>query len=322
MKRIGILTSGGDAPGMNAAIRAVVRSGVANGLQVIGIRQGYAGILPRSFVRLEPRSVANIIQRGGTFLGTSRYPEMLKTAVRKKVIAVLKEEGIDALVALGGDGTFRGATVLAREGGIKVVGIPTTIDNDVYGTDYTIGFDTAVNTALDAIDKIRDTATSLERLYFIEVMGRTRGFIALHVGLAGGADAICIPETETNIDEMCGLLKYRFSRGKKSGLIVVAEGDMPGGAIELARRVSGCLKEDYRVCVLGHVQRGGAPTARDRVLAGRLGAAAVEALMHGNDGFMVGERGGQVVLTPMESTWKNTKELDPSLVSLVDVLSR
>lgn len=322
MKKIGVLTSGGDAPGMNACIRAVVRAGVAEGLEVIGIRRGYAGILPRDFVKLEPRTVANIIQRGGTVLGTSRYPDMLKKSVRRKIISVLREEKIDALVTLGGDGTFRGATALAEEGDIKVVGVPTTIDNDVYGTDYTIGFDTAINTALDAIDKIRDTATSLERLYFIEVMGRTRGFIALHVGLAGGADAICIPETETDIGELCRILRERFARGKKSGMVVVAEGDMPGGAMELARRVSSCLNEEYRVCVLGHVQRGGAPTARDRMLAGRLGAAAVEALIHDNSGHMVGERGGQVVLTPMEATWKNTKELDPSLVKLIDVLSR
>jgi 6-phosphofructokinase 1 len=322
MRKIGILTSGGDAPGMNACIRAVVRAGVEEGLEVIGIRRGYAGILPREFIRLQPRTVANIIQRGGTFIGTSRYPDMLKASVRKRIISVLHEEKIDALVTLGGDGTFRGATVLAKEGGIKVVGIPTTIDNDVYGTDYTIGFDTAVNTALDAIDRIRDTATSLERLYFIEVMGRTRGFIALHVGLAGGADAICIPETETDVDELCRTLRDRFARGKKSGLVVVAEGDMPGGAMELAKRVSSCLNEEYRVCVLGHVQRGGAPTARDRVLAGRLGAAAVEALLHGHSGHMVGERGGNVVLTPLEATWKNTKELDPSLLKLIDVLSR
>lgn len=322
MKRIGVLSSGGDAPGMNACIRAVVRAGVYSGLQVVGIKRGYAGILARQFVELAPRSVAGIVQRGGTFLETSRYPAMLQVETRAKMIEVLREEGIEGLVTLGGDGTFRGATALQTEGGIKVVGVPTTIDNDVWGTDFTIGFDTAVNTALVAIDKIRDTAMSLERLYFVEVMGRTRGFIALYVGLAGGADAILVPETERDDEELVDVLTKRLAGGRRAALVVVAEGDVPGGAMETARRVSACLKEEYRVCVLGHVQRGGSPTAMDRVLAGRLGAAAVTALVNGQHGNMVGEHEGRVVLVPLAETWQKTKELDPELMKLIDILSR
>ena len=321
MEKIGVLTSGGDAPGMNAAIRAVVRAALARGLHVVGIRRGYAGLLAKDMPRLGLKSVTNIVQRSGTVLETRRCQEMYTPEGRARAIENLREEGVEGLVAIGGDGTFRGATLLAAEGGIKVVGIPGTIDNDIYGTDATIGFDTAVNTALEAIDKIRDTAESLERLFFVEVMGRTRGFIALHVGVAGGAEQILIPESEEDVDELCRSLERSFGRGKRSAIVVVAEGDEAGGAIGIARRVASCLKTESRVCILGHVQRGGSPTARDRILASKLGVAAVAALAEGRDGCMVGEVEGRIVHTPLHETWEKTKELDPSLLDLMKVLA-
>jgi 6-phosphofructokinase 1 len=321
IRKIGILSAGGDAPGMNAAIRAVVRTASPLDIEVMGIMDGYEGIIQKRFTRLKPRSVAHIIERGGTMIGTSRYPDFTKLEIRQQAISILKRDGFDALITLGGDGTFRGATALSKEGGIRVVGIPTTIDNDVWGTDYTVGFDTAINTAMQSIDKIRDTASSLEKLYFVEVMGRSRGFIALYTGIAGGADAILIPETETDILALSATLQRRFANGKKAAIVIVAEGDIPGGAMEVGRQVGAALKEDYRVCVLGHVQRGGAPTARDRILASRLGAAAVSALINGQHGNMVGEVAGRVMVTPLSETWKRTKELDCSLTQLLDVLS-
>ncbi len=321
MQRIGVLTSGGDAPGMNACVRAVVRSAESHRIEVVGIRRGYSGLMAGDFIRLGPRSVANILQRGGTFLGTSRCEEMKTIEGREKAIQLLRKEGIDGLVALGGDGTFRGAAAIAQEGQLKVVGVPATIDNDVYGTDYSIGFDTAVNTALESIDKIRDTAQSLERLFFIEVMGRIRGFIALEVGIAGGADEILVPETQTDIGELCRVIEYSFRRKKRSAMVIVAEGDTPGGALPIAKQVGERLGIDYRVCVLGHVQRGGTPMARDRVLASKLGAAAIDALLSAKEGHMVGEVKGEIVYTPLEETWKRTKELDSYLLGLVRVLT-
>jgi 6-phosphofructokinase 1 len=306
---------------MNAAIRAIVRAALARNLHVIGIRRGYAGVLENDMPRLGLRSVTNIVHRGGTILETRRCEEMKTIAGRAKAIKNLREQGIEGLIAIGGDGTFRGATALAQEGGIKVVGVPGTIDNDVYGTDATIGFDTAVNTAVEAIDKIRDTAESLERLFFVEVMGRTRGFIALHVGVAGGAEQILIPETKENGKELCKRLERSFSRGKRSAIVVVAEGDEAGGAFAIARQVSACLKTDYRVCILGHIQRGGTPTARDRILASKLGVAAVEALVSGKDGCMVGEVKGEIAYTPLQHTWERTKDLEPSLLALMKVLA-
>ncbi len=321
MKKIAVLTSGGDAPGMNACIRAVVRCGVAHKLEVIGIRRGYAGLLERDFVKLGSRSVANIIHRGGTFLETARCEEMKTAGGIKKAVKILHQEGIEGLITIGGDGTFRGAVALAEAGDIKVIGIPGTIDNDVYGTDYAIGFDTAINTALDAIDKIRDTAGSLQRPYFIEVMGRNRGFIALDVGIAGGAEDILIPETETKIENLCLDMRRSFKRGKKSSIVIVAEGDEAGGVFPIAQQVWERLRLDYRVCVLGHIQRGGSPTARDRVLASKLGAAAVDALASGKSGYMAGELKGEIALTPLRDTWEKRKELDQNLLHLMKILA-
>lgn len=321
LSKIGVLTSGGDAPGMNACIRAVVRYGASCKLVVVGIRRGYAGLLEGDLVRLDSRAVANIIQRGGTILETARCEEMKTAEGLKKAIATLHREGIEGLITIGGDGTFRGAATLAEVGGIKVIGIPGTIDNDVYGTDYAIGFDTAINTALDAIDKIRDTAGSLQRPFFIEVMGRDRGFIALDVGIAGGAESILMPEAETKIEELCLDMRRSFKRGKKSYIVIVAEGDEAGGVFPIAQQVWERLRLEYRVCVLGHIQRGGSPTARDRILASQLGAAAVDALANGKTGYMVGELKGEIAFTPLSETWGKRKELDSNLLKLTGILA-
>jgi len=321
MKKIGVLTSGGDAPGMNACIRAVVRCGVSHKMDVVGIRRGYCGILEEDFAKLGNRSVSNIIQRGGTILETARCEEMKTEGGTRKANEILQREGIEGLITIGGDGTFRGATALAEAGNVKVIGIPGTIDNDVYGTDYTIGFDTAINTALDAIDKIRDTAGSLQRPFFVEVMGKSRGFIALEVGIAGGAENILIPEVETKIEQLSLDIRRSFKRGKKSSIVIVAEGDDAGGAFSIAHQVWEKLRLEYRICVLGHVQRGGSPTARDRVLATKLGAAAVDALVKGMSGYMVGESKGEIAYTSLRETWERSKELDSDLLRLVKVLS-
>jgi len=321
MKKVGVLTSGGDAPGMNACIRAVVRCGVSCGMEVVGIRRGYCGILEEGLVKLDSRSVANTIYRGGTFLETARCEEMRTKEGIKKANEILQREGIEGLITIGGDGTFRGAVALAEAGNVKVIGIPGTIDNDVYGTDNAIGFDTALNTALDAIDKIRDTAGALNRLFFIEVMGKSRGFIALEVGIAGGAEDILIPEVETEIEQLSSDIRRCFKRGKKASIIIVAEGDDAGGAFSIAQQVWERLKLEYRVCVLGHVQRGGSPTAKDRVLASKLGAAAVDALVDGKAGYMVGELKGDIAFTPLRETWEKKKELDRDLLRLIKVLA-
>jgi 6-phosphofructokinase 1 len=321
LKKIGVLTSGGDAPGMNACIRAIVRCGASHKLEVIGIRRGYAGLLEGDLVRLDARAVANIIQRGGTILETARCEEMKTEGGIKKAVQNLHREGIEGLITIGGEGTFRGAAALAEVGGIKVIGIPGTIDNDVYGTDYAIGFDTAINTALDAIDKIRDTAGSLQRPFFIEVMGRNRGFIALAVGIAGGAENILIPETETKIEELSLDIRRSFERGKECSIVVVAEGDEAGGVFPVAQQVWERLKLDYRICVLGHIQRGGSPTARDRILASKLGAAAIDALVNGKSGYMVGELKGKITFTPLRETWERRKELDNNLLQLAQILA-
>ena len=321
MKKIGVLTSGGDAPGMNACIRAVVRCGVSHNLEVVGIRRGYCGILEEDFIKLGNRSVANIIYRGGTILETARCEEMKTAEGIRKAKDILQRQGIEGLITIGGDGTLRGATALAEAKNAKVISVPSTIDNDVYGTDYTIGFDTAINTALDAIDKIRDTAGSLPRPFFIEVMGRSRGFIALEVGIAGGAEDILIPEVETKIEQLSLDIERSFKRGKRSSIVIVAEGDEAGGALSIAQQVWQRLKMEYRICVLGHVQRGGSPTARDRVLASKLGAAAVDALVKGMSGYMVGEMKGEIAFTPLRETWEKRKELDSDLLRLVKVLA-
>lgn len=318
MQRIGVLTSGGDAPGMNAAIRAVVRMAIARGLAVSGIRDGYAGLIRGDFRDLDLRSVGGIIHRGGTFLGTSRAPEFERPEGRAAAAAALRRAGIDALVVIGGEGSFRGAHLLHQEHGVPVVGIPGTIDNDVGGTDHSIGFMTAVDTALEAIDRIRDTAESLNRVFFVEVMGRHCGELALAVGLAGGADEILIPELPVNIEALCHTLQVRRERGKQGSIVVVAEG--VGGAFEVARRVQECIGVDSRVTVVGHVQRGGPPGAFDRVLASRLGAAAVEALLKGHVEALAGESCGRAVLRPLSAAWDHRRTIDKQTRQLMRTL--
>jgi 6-phosphofructokinase 1 len=278
-------------------------------------------MLEEDFVKLGNRSVANIIHRGGTILETARCEEMKTAEGLRKANENIQREGFEGLITIGGDGTLRGATKLAEAGNVKIISVPSTIDNDVYGTDYTIGFDTAINTALDAIDKIRDTAESLQRPFFIEVMGKSRGFIALEVGIAGGAEDILIPEVETKVEQLSLDIKRSFERGKKSSIVIVAEGDDAGGALSIAKQVWERLKMEYRICVLGHVQRGGSPSARDRILASKLGAAAVDALVKGMSGYMVGESKGEIAFTPLRETWEKRKELDSDLLRLVKVLA-
>jgi 6-phosphofructokinase 1 len=321
MKKIGILTSGGDAPGMNACIRAAVRAALANGLQIFGIRWGYAGLIRGDIVPLDRKSVANVIHQGGTILGTTRSEEFRTKEGRTKAINMLQDEGIDGLILIGGDGTFRGGTLLSQECGVSVVGIPGTIDNDCYGTDYTIGFDTAINTALEAIDRIRDTATAHDRLFFVEVMGRHTGFIALESGIAGGVEELLIPEVPMSIDELSLRLEENFKEGKRSAILVVAEAEQPGVSFNIAQEVEDKTGFESRVCILGHIQRGGAPTARDRVLASRLGAAAIQALIDGNGGYMIGEINREIAYTPLRDTWEKEKALHVGLTDLLKILS-
>ncbi len=322
MKRIGVLTSGGDGPGMNAAIRAVVRTAASYEIDVLGIRRGYAGLLDEETVHLGPRTVANLIHRGGTLLGTARCEEMKTAAGLRKAADNIGKFGIDGLIVIGGDGTFRGAQELADVSGVRVIGVPGTIDNDLWGTDATIGFDSAVNTAVEAIDRIRDTAEAHERLFFVEVMGRTRGFIALSVGVAGGAEDILVPEVRTDLEALSASIRERMAAGKRASIVVVAEGDDAGRAFDIAEKLGHGLVMDFRVCVLGHIQRGGAPSAQDRLLASKLGAAAVRALVEGRTGVMVGLISAKVVETPFEETWVTDKRLDTELLYLMKVLAR
>jgi 6-phosphofructokinase 1 len=296
MQKIGVLTSGGDAPGMNAAIRAVVRKGLHVGLTVFGIRRGYAGLLADDFVQLGAGSVGDIIHRGGTMLRTARSEEFKTEAGFLRALLVLKAREIQGLVVIGGDGSLRGAEKLYQQG-ILTVGVPGTIDNDIPGTDESIGFDTAVNTALQAIDRIRDTATSHERAFVIEVMGRNAGHLALEAGLAGGAESILVPEEPLDLSEICARLKRGHQRGKVHSIIVVCEG--AGEGFKLGDFVRQCTGFDTRVTVLGHVQRGGSPTARDRVLASTMGAKAVDLLVEGKGGVMVGVKRGEIVALPI-----------------------
>lgn len=320
MKKIGVFTSGGDAPGMNACVRAVVRCGIYNGLEVVGVQYGYEGLIKGMFVDMQARSVSNIIQRGGTILRTARSEHFKTKEGRAEAAKNIKAAGIDGLVAIGGDGTFQGATLLIEEHQIPIVGVPGTIDNDLFGTDYTIGYDTAVNTAMEAIDKIRDTAASHDRLFYVEVMGRDSGFIALDVGISSGSEHIAIPETHTNIQELKEALMASKAH-KSSAIIIVAEGEETGGALSLAEKIKDAAGYDYRICVLGHIQRGGSPTARDRLLASRLGVAAVDALLEGQSGVMVGEIHGKIALTPLKDTWTKRKTIDKDLWRLAYILA-
>jgi 6-phosphofructokinase 1 len=318
---IGILTSGGDSPGMNAAVRAVVRAGVYHGLRVSGIMGGYDGLVNDQVRALGTRDVSNIIQRGGTMLRSARSEAFRTPEGRVKAVATLQRHGIDAVVAIGGDGTFTGAKILYEEHGTRVIGLPGTIDNDLLGTDHTIGFDTAVNTAVDAIDKIRDTASSHDRLFFVEVMGRHAGFIALDSAVAAGAEYVLIPERPDSIDDLVNALSSGAA-SKSSSIVVVAEGDEQGGAFDVARKVKERYDHyDIRVSVLGHLQRGGTPTVRDRILASRLGVAAVEALLEGTHNAMAGEVNGQVRITPFAEAIGGRREPDPGLLRLLGILS-
>jgi 6-phosphofructokinase 1 len=321
LKTIGVYTSGGDAPGMNAAIRAVTRTAILHGMEVKGIMQGYCGMIAGEFETLELRSMANVIQRGGTILKTGRAPEFHQAAVRAQAVNQLRKAGIDAMVCIGGDGSFTGAHLLWQEHGFPIMGVPGTIDNDIAGTDLTIGFDTAVNIALEAIDRIRDTAASHDRLFIVEVMGRDSGFIATDVGIAGGAEEIFIPENPTSVDQAIEKIKAGMSRGKKSSILIAAEGHKPGRAYDIADAIRTKTGFDAKVCILGHIQRGGSPTAADRILASRLGAAAVEALRRGECDAMAGVVKGDVVVVPFDNVIGNKKSVSPELVALLRSLA-
>ena len=322
MKKIAVMTSGGDSPGMNACIRAVVRTGIYNGMEVYGIRRGYEGMIDGDFYKMESHDVSNIIQRGGTILKTARSQRFMTAEGRKTAFDNLKLHGIEGFVAIGGDGTFRGATVFEKEYGITCVGVAGTIDNDLFGTDYTLGFDTAINTAIDCIDKIRDTAISHNRLFFVEVMGRDAGFIALSCGIAGGAEAIVIPETETNIDNLISILQNGWQHQKSSAIVIVAEGDERGGAFEIAKLVKEKFNYyDTRVSVLGHIQRGGNPTVRDRILGSRLGMAAVEALADGKKNVMAGLINDELAFTPLANATKHHMDINKQMLKLVEILA-
>ncbi len=319
MARLALLTSGGDAPGMNAAIRAVVRAATSHGIEVSGIRHGFEGLANEELTPMSRDSVANIIHLGGTILRTSRWPDFRLPENQAKAAAVLEKHNIDYLVPIGGNGTLRGSASLSQTVAARIAHVPSTIDNDVYGTDFTIGFDTAVSTAVDAIDRVRDTVFSLERLFFVEVMGRQAGFIALEAGIAGGAHEVMVPEVPMSLSELSQSIMESFKRGKTGCIVVVAEGDIPGGAFEVAKEVKALTGIDSRVCILGHTQRGGRPTARDRVLATKLGVAAVEALLGGESGILVGEVSGQVTHMPLSEALTGRKPLDSSLVHLLKV---
>lgn len=322
IKKIGVLTSGGDSPGMNACIRAVVRTGIYYGYNIYGILDGYNGLINDNFTRMETHSVSNIIQRGGTILKTARSKEFMTKTGRQKAYENLQKYKIDALIVIGGNGTFTGANVFMSEYDFSVIGVPGTIDNDLYGTDMTIGFDTALNTVMSAVDKIRDTADSHSRLFFIEVMGRDAGFLALRSGIATGAEDILVPETVTYIEALIETLEKGFRKNKRSGIIIVAEGDDAGGAFEVARKV----KEKYdhydtRVTVLGHIQRGGSPSSFDRILASTMGYEAVNAVMAGRRGEMIGIINNDVVYIPFEKAIKQNKMVRGEFLKMAKILS-
>jgi 6-phosphofructokinase 1 len=329
MQRIGVVTAGGDAPGMNAAIRSVVRTAIFHGLEVIGIERGYAGLIEGQIRPLGARSVSGIINLGGTILRTARCEEIKAQQGLQKVANTLKTNEIEGLIVIGGDGSFRGAGELHQAAGLPVVGVPATIDNDVAGTDTTIGFDTAVNTALFAIDRIRDTATSHERVFVVEVMGRKRGFLALEIGLAGGAEFILVPEIEYNVQDICRKLKMGRSEGKTSEIIIMAEG--AGNSSNIAEQIRRETGYDVRLTVLGHMQRGGPPSARSRILANRFGSHAVELLRFGSHAVelllkgakkkMVGIQEQRIVSVDLEYSWKERKDLDVNLYHLAEILS-
>jgi len=322
MKKIGVLTSGGDSPGMNAAIRAVVRTALYHNIQVYGFKRGYNGLVNKDYREMDRHSVGNILQHGGTILGTARSAEFKTQPGMEKAKNNMDELGINGLVVIGGDGTMHGAHEFSQKYAFPMIGLPGTIDNDLYGTDLTIGFDTAINSALEAVDRIRDTASSLERVFFIEVMGRYAGFIGLAVGLAGGAEDVLIPETPTDIPALAEKINETMQCGKKFSIIIVAEGDEAGNAFQIAEKVKKLTKQDYRVAILGYIQRGGSPTAVDRILAMRLGYAAVQNLRNGTHGCMVGEINYRTVCTPFKETFTRKKKIDSELQKIIHMLAR
>lgn len=319
-KAIAVLTSGGDAPGMNAAIRAVVRYALAQGLEVFGVTKGYSGLIEGEMHPMTASSVANIIQRGGTILKTDRCPAFFKKSVRQEAANLLRRKGIDGLVVIGGDGSFRGAHLLEKETGFPTIGIPGTIDNDVAGTDDTIGFDTAVNTAIDSIDKIRDTASSHDRIFIVEVMGRSSGYIASQVGLGGGAETILVPELKISVPEVARTIERGLKRGKSSSIIVMAEGEKPGLSYKVAQALE---KRGYspKVCILGHTQRGGIPTAHDRLIASAMGASAVAYLLAGKSDAMVGIQKSEIKLVPFKGISEIKKKLNLDILELAQILA-
>ncbi|MEY4902267.1 MAG: hypothetical protein RLZZ292_82 [Bacteroidota bacterium] len=324
MKTIAVFTSGGDSPGMNACVRAVVRTALNKGLRVFGIRRGYEGMIDGDIYEMTSQSVSNIIQLGGTILQTARSKRFMTVEGRKEAYNQLRTHGIDGVVAIGGNGTFTGANVFMHEyPDVKFVGTPGTIDNDLYGTDFTIGYDTAVNTAMAAVDNIKDTAAAHNRMFFIEVMGRDAGFIALKTCIATGAEAVLVPETKTDIDKLIETLKSRKVADRPtSSIVIVAEGDEAGGAFEVAKKVQAELTEaDIRVTILGHIQRGGRPTCADRVLASRLGMEAVLALIAGVKGVMIGQVHSDIVHVPFEKSIKHNQTINPVMLDMVDMLS-
>ncbi|RLD81513.1 MAG: 6-phosphofructokinase [Bacteroidetes bacterium] len=322
IKKIAVLTSGGDSPGMNAAIRAVVRTGINEGFEMVGSLRGYHGLISGDIVPLHSRSVSNIIQRGGTILKSARCKAFYEKEGREKAHYKMQAMGIDALVVIGGDGTFTGARLFGKEYGVPIVGLPGTIDNDLYGTDYTIGYDTAINTVVEAVDKLRDTASSHDRLFIIEVMGRDAGYIALTSGIATGAEMILVPESPTYIDEMVYVLEKDWKKNKTSGIIIVSEGDDSGGALEVEKEINNRFPEfETRVSILGHIQRGGSPTAMDRVLASRLGNAAIMTLKDGVSGVMVGMVDNEIDLTSFEKSIKHHQQINLDLLDIARVLA-
>lgn len=322
IKCIGLLTSGGDAPGMNAAIRSVTRAAIFNGIRVKAIYRGYKGLITGEIVEFQTQNVSNIIQQGGTILKSARCQEFRTREGRQQAYENMKNEGIDALVVIGGDGTFTGARIFAQEFNVPIIGLPGTIDNDLYGTDSTIGYDTAMNTIVQAVDKIRDTATSHERLFFIEVMGRDAGFLALNSALASGAEAAIIPERETKVDQLEELINNGFRKSKNSSIVIVAESEVTGGANGLAERMHNEHPEyDVRVTILGHIQRGGSPTAYDRILASRMGVAAIDALLDEQRSIMIGIVNNEIVHVPFTKAIKDDKPVNENLLGVLQILS-
>ncbi len=322
MKRIGVLTSGGDCPGLNACIRAVVRTALAHQLEIFGIRRGYTGLIEGNFRTLDSRSVSGIISQGGTFLHTAREDKFYKPSGIQKAAKTIARLRLDGLIILGGNGSLQGAWELAKKTPAAIIGIPKSIDNDIGGTDFSIGFDTAVNTAVGVIDKIRDTATSHERVFLVETMGRKRGFLALASAIAGGAEEVLLPEVKNDFKKLHQRLRQGEKHGKVSSIIVVAEGEEAGGAFKIAKKLKNHGGYDIRVAVIGHQQRGGAPSAFDRILASGFGNLAVEALLQGEKIKMTAIRGGQIELVPLEFAYKIQKPLDVGLLRLSEILSR